>query len=155
MLGGSAARFACTIPQERSQKLQPQTPDTLQCSTMERWVWFHPQPRIRDSRGRSCSENCEKWPSNLGSQRTEKVDNGTGVWSVGEHLKCPWVLGLVLTEREAEREEMSYLLGVQVFQWDPERKRRRMKLNPGQNYKQFNKVTFPYLAVTLGKSPAR
>lgn len=67
------------------------------------------------------------------------------MWSVGEHLKCPWVLSLVPTEREAEREEMSYLLGVQVFQWDPERKRWRMKLNPGQNYKQFNKLTFPYL----------
>lgn len=53
---------------------------------------------------------------------------GTGVWSAGEHLKCPWVLGSVLTERGAEREEMSYLLGVQVFQWDPETKRQREKL---------------------------
>lgn len=31
-------------------------------------------------------------------------------------------------EKEAEREEISYLLGVQVFQWGPEIKRWRVNL---------------------------
>lgn len=51
---------------------------------------------------------------------------GTGVWSAGEPLKCPRVLGSVPTKRKTQREEMSYLLGAQVFQWDPERKRQRV-----------------------------
>lgn len=83
---GSTSESTCTIPR-RDAESYSHTLSSI--ATLEQWERCHPPARIRDSREWSCSEDCEKWPPNLGSQRTEKVGNGDLGVVNGRALEMP------------------------------------------------------------------